>query len=98
VRDRYRRTVRLLAYSLPDGIGPQAFRHFLICVGLLCIVGAVLTVRFVASLALRAWLAAALVVLGFVLFIERAELSNCAQTCSCEVLTLTVQVPGCQPQ
>ena len=88
----------MLAFSLPAGIGPQALRHFLISVGLLSIVAAILTVRFVANLALRAWLAAALVCLDFVLFVERADLANCAQTCSCQVFRLSVQVPGCQPQ
>jgi hypothetical protein len=90
--------VRLLAYSLPDGITPQNMRHVLIISGLVCILLAVMTVRFVASLVLRAWLAAALVALGFVLFVERAELSGCAQSCQCEVLRLNVSVPACKPQ
>jgi hypothetical protein len=90
--------VHLLAYSLPDSIGPQSMRHILIVAGLACIVAAVLAVRFIASLVLRAWLAAGLVIFGFVLFVERAELATCAQSCSCNVLSLTVQVPGCQPQ
>lgn len=88
----------LFAYSLPDGIGPQAVRHFLIAAGLVCIALAVFAVRLIGRVGLRLSLAAALVVLGFVLFVERAQLSSCAQSCTCEVLTLSVQVPGCQPQ
>jgi hypothetical protein len=90
--------VHLLAYSLPAGMTPQNLRHILIVVGLACIVLAVMAVRFISRLVLRAWLAAALVALGFVLFVERAELSGCAQNCSCEVLRLSVTVPRCKPQ
>jgi dolichyl-phosphate-mannose--protein O-mannosyl transferase len=90
--------VRLLAYSLPEDISPEAMRHFLITLGLLCIVSAVLAVRFIGKLVVRAWLAVALVLLGFVLFVQRAQLADCAQSCSCEVFSLAVQVPGCQPQ
>ena len=90
--------MELLGYSLPDGIGPESLRHFLIGFGLVCIVGAVLAVRFIGKLAVRAWLAAALVGLGFLSFVQRAQLSQCAQTCRCEVVSLSVQMPGCQPQ
>jgi hypothetical protein len=96
--DRYGHSVRLLAYSLPSDVGPQAMRHFFITLGLLSIVGAVLAVRFITSLVVRAWLATALVAFGFVLFVGRAQLSECAQSCTCEVLSISVQVPGCQPQ
>ncbi len=58
------------------------------------VVGLLLVGRFIRKVVLKAALVAALIGLGVALWIQRAELSDCADTCSCTLFGREVRIPA----
>ncbi len=83
---------------MPSDLDPDTLRWLILGAIALVLVAMFLVVRFVQRLMVKALLFGVLAVLGLSLWIQRDDLQDCADTCSCSLYGLDVEVPderGC---
>jgi uncharacterized membrane protein len=83
----------VLGVTLPDWIDVDNARTIALVVGLAALVVAFLVIRFVQKMALKLVFTLVLVGIAALAWYQRAELSDCAQTCECKVLGVTIETP-----
>lgn len=83
----------MLAATLPDWVNPQNARNIALGVGIVTLVLIVFVLRFVQKLATKALLTGLMALVSFGAWYERADLSDCAKTCSCRVLWQDIKIP-----
>ncbi len=81
---------------IPDSIDPGQLRTIVIFVILALIVVMFLVVRFVQKLVMKGVMLAVLAGLGVALWAQRADLGDCAETCSCSLFGQDVEIPADQ--
>ncbi len=81
---------------IPDSVDPDQLRTIVILVILALLVVMFLVVRFVQKLVMKGVMLAVLAGLGVALWAQRADLADCAQTCSCSLFGQDVEVPADQ--
>ena len=77
-----------------DWLDAEKLRWLLLAPIGLVAAGLYLVVRFVGKLLTRVALVVVLVGLGVSLWLQRADLADCAQDCSCSLFGRAVQVPA----
>lgn len=79
------------------GAAPAWFADNLTPIALVALVvlGVVL-IKVVTTLIVRLAIGAVVLALGVLFYANRAQLEQCAETCSCEVAGFEVDVPGCE--
>jgi hypothetical protein len=80
--------------ALPSWVDPDNARTIALVVGIGALVLAVLVMRFVQKLVLKIVLTVVLVGLGAASWYSRADLSQCATTCSCKLFGQEVTIPA----
>jgi hypothetical protein len=63
-----------------------------------CLLLALLVVRLVVKTMTRMILLSTLLLMVLFVYIERGNIQECTQTCSCTIAGLDVDLPGCDPQ
>ena len=86
-----------LAFTLPQSLSLEELRTWLIVAGAAFLLLAFAAMRFVQKMAVRGTLAVICVALGLLCYVERSQLADCARTCDCNVLSLEVNIPRCEP-
>jgi len=64
---------------------------------LFCVLLALLVVRLVVKTMTRFILLGTLLLLTLFVYVERANIQQCTQTCECSVAGYDVELPGCDP-
>jgi hypothetical protein len=62
-----------------------------------CLILALLVVRLVVRTMTRMILLATLLIMVLFVFVERHNIRECTQTCSCEIAGFGVDLPACDP-
>ena len=78
---------------MPDWIDPETLRVLSIAGIVVAVVLAVVVLRFVSGIASKMGLIGVLLVVGVLLWYQRAELADCVDTCACRVLGVGVTIP-----
>jgi hypothetical protein len=78
---------------VPDQLDADTLRWAIPVVVAVLLVAMFLVVRFVQRLVLKVVLFAALAGFGLALWIQRADLEDCAVTCSCTLFGVDVEIP-----
>lgn len=81
---------------IPDSIDPDQLRTILVVVVLVLLVGTFLVIRFVQKLVMKGVMLVVLLGIGASLWVQRADLGDCADTCSCSLYGMDVEVPADQ--
>lgn len=84
----------MLAAQLPDWANSENMKVITIGVIVVALVAMLLVLRFIQKLMLKMSLFALFGLIGVVAWVERADLSDCAKTCSCRVLWQDVKIPA----
>lgn len=78
---------------IPEALDAENLRWITLIVLGLIVVGMYLVIRFVQKAVTRAMILVLLAVLGVALYVERADLEDCVDTCSCELFGEDVTIP-----
>ena len=78
---------------MPDVITPENARWIALVTVAVVVVGIFLVVRFVQKLVLKAVLVGLLALVGLGLWVQRADLGDCVDTCDCRLFVFDVEVP-----
>jgi len=84
----------MLAAQLPDWANSENLKWITIAVIVAMLVFMFLVVRFVQKLVLKLTLFVVFAGIGGLAWVERADLSTCARTCSCRILWQDVKIPA----
>lgn len=79
--------------AVPEVITPDNARWIALVAVAIVVVGMFLVVRFVQKLVLKAVLVGLLALVGLGLWVQRAELGDCVETCDCRLFLFDVEVP-----
>ncbi len=77
-----------------DWLDTEKLRWLLLAPIGLVVVGLYLVVRFVGKFLMKVALVVVLVGLGVSVWLQRADLAECAETCSCTLFGRAVQIPA----
>ena len=83
----------MLGLTSPDWLDADNLRHATLAVGLVALAIAFMVIRFVQKVAFKVIAVVVLVAIAALAWYQRANLSDCAQTCECKVIGITVQTP-----
>jgi len=78
---------------VPDSLDADTLQWIVLGAVALVLVAMFVVARFVQKLMLKVALFAVLAAVGLSLWIQRADLQDCADTCSCSLYGLDVEVP-----
>ena len=78
---------------LPTWLDPDTLRWLALAALFILAVVMILVARFVQKMVIRVGILLLLAALGGLIWYQRAELSDCAQDCTCTLLGFDVQVP-----
>lgn len=83
---------------MPDWLDPATLRWVILVAIAVILVGMFLVVRFVQKLMMKTLLFALLAGIGLSLWVQREDLQDCVDTCSCSLYGQDVEIPddrGC---
>ncbi len=83
----------MLAAQLPDWADSENLKWITILVIVVMILAMLFVVRFVQKIMLKVTLFVVFAAIAGLAWAERADLSDCARTCSCRVLWQDVKIP-----
>ncbi|MDH4169381.1 MAG: hypothetical protein OEW42_07300 [Acidimicrobiia bacterium] len=78
---------------VPDFLDVDTLRWLIPVLLLLLLVGMVLVARFVTKMAVKASLLTVMALIGVSLWVQRADLADCADTCKCRIYGQEVDIP-----
>ena len=78
---------------VPEALDADSLRWIILVVLCVVVVAMYLVIRFVQKMATRALLLIALAIVGVALFVERENLEDCVDTCSCSLFGEDVTIP-----
>jgi len=64
---------------------------------IVCLLAALLVVRLVVKTMTRMILLSTLLLMVLFVFVERNNIQECTQTCTCSIAGFDVELPGCDP-
>ena len=85
---------------MPDWLDPDTLRWVLLALLVGVLVLMFVVVRFIQKLVLRTVLFLVLAGVGLSLWVQREDLGDCVDTCSCSLYGIDVEIPdgrGCGP-
>ena len=78
---------------IPESLDADTLRWIILVVLAMIVVGMYAVIRFVQKRVTRGLMLALLVVIGIALYVERENLADCVDTCSCTLFGQDVQIP-----
>lgn len=87
----------MLAVTLPDWVTPENARTIALVVGIAAIVLIVFVLRFVQKLMMKIIVTVLLALIGLGAWYERADLEDCARTCSCRIFGQDINISDSNP-
>ena len=78
---------------IPEALSADDLRWMILAVLALLVVGIYLAIRFVQKMTTRVLIVVLLGVIGVALFVERENLEDCVDTCSCSLFGQDVTIP-----
>ena len=79
---------------LPDWLDVDTLRWLIPVIIVVLVVCMVLVTRFVTKMVTKAVLLTILALLGVSLWVQRADLGDCADTCKCQLYGQEVEIPA----
>jgi len=83
----------MLAAQLPSWANADNLRWITLGVIVGMIVLMLLVLRFIQKLVLKGTLFGIFAIVGLIAWVERADLADCARTCSCSIVGFDVKIP-----
>jgi hypothetical protein len=84
----------MLAAQLPSWANSDNLRWITLGVIIGMVVLMLLVLRFIQKLVLKGTLFGIFAIIGLVAWVERADLGDCATTCSCKIVGFDVKIPA----
>ena len=84
----------MLAAQLPSWANSDNLRWIALAVIAAMVVMMLLVLRFIQKLMLKGALFGIFAIVGLIAWVERADLGDCARTCSCHVVGFDVKIPA----
>lgn len=78
---------------IPESLDADSLRWIILVVLVGVVVAMYVVIRFVQKMATRAVMLILLAILGVALFVERENLEDCVDTCSCTLFGQDVKIP-----
>lgn len=78
---------------IPESLDADSLRWIILVVLCAVILGMYVVIRFVQKMATRAAFLILLAVIGIALYVERENLEDCVDTCSCTLFGMDVEIP-----
>jgi TctA family transporter len=78
---------------IPESLDAASLRWIILVIIAAIVVAMYLVMRFVRKMATRVVFLVILAVLGIYLFVERENLADCVDTCSCSLFGMDVEIP-----
>ncbi len=82
----------VLAISMPSFVTPDRLRWIIPLLTLAMIFAALWVVRFITKLVIKASILGVIAIFVLTLWVQRADLGDCAQTCECSLYGLDVEI------
>ena len=79
--------------ALPDGLNSDSLQNVILALLVVCALGVILVLRTVQKLMTRMILVLALVAVGGGLWLQRENLQDCKEQCTCRLFGQDVRVP-----
>lgn len=83
----------MFALTLPEWLDPELLQWIVLIVLAVVLYLMYTVIRFVQRMVIKATLFGLLALFGLSLWVQRADLQDCARTCECSLYGQTVQIP-----